>query len=103
MEVVCLCVFVIYIFVENWSTFIVSPQWKFSCDVQVKWETRLAWMVFRLGCGLGNAGFNSWYGPEIISSPKCPYQLQGPHKFMFTGYWELFSCGMKQLGHEADH
>jgi hypothetical protein len=79
------------------------PQWNFSCIVEVKWETRLAWFVFRLGYGLDNVGFNSWLGPENFSSLKCPYQLQGPPTLLFSGYWESFPWVMKQPEREADH
>jgi len=42
-------------------------------------------------------------GQKFFSSPKRPYQLQDPPTLLFTGYWELFPWGMKQLEHEADH
>jgi hypothetical protein len=45
--------------------------------------------------------FSLWW-LEIGPLSKMPPLAVGPPHFLFSGYWELFSLGVKWVGHEAD-
>jgi len=58
----------------------------------------MARLVFSLGYGLDNAGFNSWYGPEIFFFSKTSIPATGPTHALVCWVLGVISLGGETAG-----